>query len=100
LHLLFGGSFEEAATALQILILAFPLHLTAGHFRTAFVALGRQRLDLRLVALAAIVHVAAKLLLIPWLGSTGAAWGTVAGEAALLVLAWNAGRGVLGGRGR
>jgi O-antigen/teichoic acid export membrane protein len=96
LHLLFGGNFEEATTALQILILALPLHLAAGHFRTAFVALGRQRLDLRLVAIAAVVHVAAKLLLIPRLGITGAAWGTLVGEAALLVLAWNAGRaGVL-----
>ena len=95
LHLLFGGNFEEATPALQILILALPLHLAAGHFRTAFVALGRQRLDLRLVALAAIVHVAAKLLLIPRLGITGAAWGTVAGEAALLVLAWRAGRAAL-----
>ena len=98
LHLLFGGNFEEATTALQILILALPLHLAAGHFRTALVALGRQRLDLRLVALAAIVHVAVKLLLIPRLGITGAAWGTLVGETALLMLAWNAGRRVLGGR--
>jgi O-antigen/teichoic acid export membrane protein len=97
LHLLFGGDFEGATTALRILILALPLHLAAGHFRTAFVALGRQRLDLRLVALTAIVHVAVKLLLIPRLGITGAAWGTFVGEAALLVFAWNAGRTVLGG---
>jgi O-antigen/teichoic acid export membrane protein len=95
LHLLFGGNFEEATTALQILILALPLHLAAGHFRSAFVALGRQRLDLRLVALAAIVHVAVKLLLIPRLGITGAASGTFVGEAALFVLAWHAGRSVL-----
>ncbi len=98
LHLLFGGNFEGATTALKILIVALPLHLTAGHFRTAFVALGRQRLDLRLVALAAIVHVAVKLFLIPRLGITGAAWGTLVGEAALLGLAWNASRSALGGR--
>jgi O-antigen/teichoic acid export membrane protein len=98
LHLLFGGNFEEATGALQILILALLPHLAAGHFRTAFVALGRQRLDLRLVALATIAHIAAKLVLIPRLGITGAAWGTFVGEAVLLVLAWQAGRS-LGGRG-
>jgi O-antigen/teichoic acid export membrane protein len=74
--------------SLQILVLALPLHLASGHFRIALVASGHQRRDLGLVTAGAMVHVASKLLLIPFFGNSGAAWGTFAGEAVLMLMAW------------
>ncbi len=47
---------------------------------------------MRLVAVGAAVHVAAKLTLIPLYGMIGAAWGTLLGETALMLLAWQASR--------
>jgi O-antigen/teichoic acid export membrane protein len=90
LRMLFGAGFEAATGALQILLVALPLNLVAGHFRTLLVATGRQRRDLGLVAIGTIVHVAAKLILIPAVGMNGAAWGTLVGEAALMLVSWAA----------
>lgn len=90
LRLLFGAPFTAATSAVQILFLAWPAQLVAGHFRTALVAQGRQQRDLRLVGAAAVVHVIAKFVLIPWLGINGAACGTLAGEIFLMLLAWQA----------
>jgi O-antigen/teichoic acid export membrane protein len=95
LHLLFPRASDAAANVCQVLMLAVSVNLIAGHFRTAFVARGRQRLDFALVAVGAVVHVAAKLVLIPLLGMIGAAWGTVVGEIVLMLLAWNACRTAL-----
>jgi PST family polysaccharide transporter len=94
LRLLFGPGFDEAAPVLRILLLVLPLQLLSGHGRMALVALGRQRYDLGLVAVSAVIHVGAKLALIPAFGMSGAAWGTFAGEAALMFLAWYATRTV------
>jgi O-antigen/teichoic acid export membrane protein len=85
LRLLFPPGFQSATGALQILLLALPLTLIAGHYRTALVAEGLQRHDLGLVTIGAIVHLGAKLVLIPILGSSGAAWGTLTGEAILML---------------
>src|SRR5262249_18345212 len=90
LRLLFGPGFDEAVPVLRILLLVLPLQLLSGHGRMALVALGRQRYDLGLVAVSAGVHVVAKLVLIPALGMIGTAWGTFAGEAALVLLTWYA----------
>lgn len=87
LRMLFKPEFGAAAGALQILVLAVPVHLAAGHYRLALVALNRQRQDLVLVAISALVHVAAKVLLIPTLGLNGAALGTFTGEGVLMLLA-------------
>lgn len=95
LHLLFPRALHTAVGILQILAVAIPVNLGAGHFRSVLLAVGRQRLDVRLVAIGAIVHVAAKLFLIPLLGMLGAAWGTVLGETVVMLLAWQACRAVL-----
>ena len=87
LRLLFGPDFEGGAETLRILLLALPLTLVAGHFRSALVVLGRQRLDLGLAAFGAGVHVAAKVVLIFVAGPIGCAAGTIAGEAALALCA-------------
>lgn len=90
LPLLFTRAATAAIAICQVLLLALPANHIAGHFRTALVALGRQRLDVRLVAIGAIIHVAAKLILIPIYGMLGAAWGTLLGETALMLLACQA----------
>ena len=95
LQLLFARASEAATAVCQVLLLALPANLVAGHFRSVLIAVGRQRLDVRLVAAGAIVHVAAKLILIPTLGMIGAAWGTLLGETMLMLLAWQASRTVL-----
>jgi O-antigen/teichoic acid export membrane protein len=95
LHLLFARESAAATRVLQILLLALPAALASGHFRMALIALRRQRLDVNLVAAGTGIHVATKLALIPALGMTGAAWGTLVGECALLVLAWIAARKVM-----
>jgi O-antigen/teichoic acid export membrane protein len=96
LHFLFGPDFEAATRPLRVLLLALPANLAAGHYRAALIALGRQQLDLRLVAACALVHIGAKLCLIPAFGMSGAACGTVAGEAALMLLSWRVVRTLLG----
>jgi O-antigen/teichoic acid export membrane protein len=90
LQLLFGPNFEASAQVLRVLLVALPANLIAGHCRSILVAGNRQRHDLRVAAIGMLVHVATKLGLIPLLGITGAAWGTVAGEAALMLLSWGA----------
>ncbi|MGE5194507.1 MAG: oligosaccharide flippase family protein [Deltaproteobacteria bacterium] len=95
LRFLYGPDFDGATGVLRILLLVLPLQLLAGHWRAALVAAGRQRYDLGLVACGAVVHVGAKLTLIPAVGIGGAAWGTFAGEATLLLLSWYATHAVL-----
>ena len=95
LHLLFPRASDAATGVCQVLMLAVPVNLIAGHFRSALVARGRQRLDARLVAMGAMVHVAVKLILIPALGMIGAAWGTLLGETVLMLLSWQACRAAL-----
>jgi len=95
LHLLFARETAAATSVFQILLLALPAGLASGHFRTALIALKRQRLDVKIVAAGTALHVAVKLALISTLGLTGAAWGTLAGECVLLILAWLAVRQAL-----
>ena len=95
LRTLFGPEFDAASLALRILIVALIATLASGQFRVTLVALGRQRQDLAIVAGGAIAHAGMKLLLIPAAGIAGAAWGTLAGEIALLALSWIAVRSAM-----
>jgi O-antigen/teichoic acid export membrane protein len=95
LQILFARASGAAVAICQVLLLALPANLVAGHFRSALIAVGRQRLDVRLVAIGAVVHVVAKLILIPLCGMIGAAWGTLLGETVLMLLAWQACRATL-----
>lgn len=92
---LYGPSFEMAEATLRILLLVNVIALVNGHFRHALIVLGKQRQDLRNVALAAGVHVGLKLALIPVLGMEGAALGALLGESVLMILGWTALRALL-----
>ncbi len=90
LRFLFGPDFAPATVALQALIVSLPVSLVAVHYRIVFVALRQQRHLMHLMALGALFHVGAKIVLIAALGITGAAWGTLVGETALMLLLWRA----------
>ncbi len=95
LRLLFGPDFETATRALQILLLALPIALVGGHYHAALFAVGCQRHVLALLAIGTVIHIAAKLLLVPFFGITGAAWGTLAGEFAVMLCSWYVARTVV-----
>ncbi|MCZ6728018.1 MAG: oligosaccharide flippase family protein [Acidobacteria bacterium] len=84
----FGSEFATASTPMRLLILAVVASLIAAHYRPAVLALGEHKIDLRNVASASLVHVSSKLLLIPLLGLTGAALGTLLGEAVFAGTSW------------
>ena len=94
---LFEPSFTTAALALRLLGLAFLANLIGRHFRQVLLVRGRQTTDLRLTSFAAAVHVTLKIALIPWLGLTGAALGTLLGETTLMLVLWRAARPELAG---
>lgn len=92
---LFGPAFWEAQTAMQLLAFTGAVFVLNGHTRTTLIASGRQRQNMVHIAAGAVVHVIAKSALIPLLGITGAAAGTLLGETVLLLLGWQAARGLL-----
>jgi len=96
---LFAPSFGAATVALRLLLLALLANLVGRHFRQVLLVSDRQVLDLRATALAAGVHVALKLVLVPRFGLTGAALGTLVGEVTLMAVLWWAARPELAARG-
>lgn len=84
--LMFGAGFREAAPALALLGAATAVSLVGRHYRQVLLARRRQVDDLRNSAAGAAVHLLAKLALIPLLGITGAALGTLLGESAILLI--------------
>jgi O-antigen/teichoic acid export membrane protein len=86
LRLLFGVKFAGASTSLRVLSIALLANISLRHYRQVLLARGLQSLDLRNSVIGGLVHVAAKIVLIPAMGIAGAAVGTLVGEIALLVL--------------
>jgi len=71
LHVLFGGKYGGASTALQIMTSSFLVHLLLGPNAVSLVALGRPK-TLLLCALSGLVaNVILNLILIPSYGLTG-----------------------------
>jgi O-antigen/teichoic acid export membrane protein len=75
---LFGHDFKSAVTVLNILLLVHVAAATLGPCQQILVMSGQQHALMRLLALAAVVHVCALFLLIPLYGATGAALATLA----------------------
>ncbi len=88
LTVLFGSEFTAAIPALRLLAIVAVVNLVGRHYRQVLVATGRQVVDLRMTGIGAIVHVVAKLGLIPAFGITGAALGTLVGESTIAGLLW------------
>jgi O-antigen/teichoic acid export membrane protein len=85
-RLLFGVEFVGAATSLRVLLVALIINVSLRHYRQVLLARGLERIDFGNSVVASVVHVAAKLLLIPLFGITGAALGTLIGESVLFLM--------------
>lgn len=87
LDLLFGPAYRQANIVLQILVWSAVLVILRGSYRQAFIASGRQTLDLRCAGIAAAFNLGLNVLLIPPYGMIGAASATVIGDCIWLTLA-------------
>jgi O-antigen/teichoic acid export membrane protein len=88
---LFGSDFAPAGTPFALLMVAVALALFSGNFTAAVLALGGERRFAIAVTLAAALNAGLNVLLIPSLGTTGAAIDTIAAEAVVLTfMMWHA----------
>lgn len=76
----FGASFSIAASSLTLLAFATLISLIGRHYRQILLSRGLQQADLRVNVAGVVTHILSKLILIPMLGITGAALGTLLGE--------------------
>jgi O-antigen/teichoic acid export membrane protein len=90
--MLFGAEYAAAGTPLRLLLLAVAVSLVGQNYRVVLVASDRQRADMRIVSASAVLAVTLNLLLVPWLGLSGAAGAFLGGEVLLLALALPAAR--------
>ncbi len=86
--LVFGTSYRESATVLQVLIWFVPLTLVHGHYRFTLIAYGKQRLEFVSNACGAGLNVCLNLLLVPALGPIGTAWALLASELFIMALVY------------
>ncbi|MFK4763534.1 oligosaccharide flippase family protein [Desulfobaculum sp. SPO524] len=83
-RLTFGPGYDEAARLLPLLLAALLFILPSGLLTQAAIALNIERFYAACAAGAAIMNIALNILLIPDLGAHGAAYATIATEAALM----------------
>lgn len=93
----FGADYAVASPSLTLLALATLASLVGRHYRQVLLSRGRHVADLRLNVTGAVTHIVAKLFLIPLMGFTGAAIGTLAGETATALAQRRAARRELAG---
>ncbi|MFI0482431.1 lipopolysaccharide biosynthesis protein [Actinomadura sp. 9N215] len=72
---LFGGGYEEGADVVLILSLTMLFATICGQVDTVLIMAGKTTWNLANIVTAMTVNIVADLLLIPWLGITGAAAG-------------------------
>lgn len=82
--------FQSAAPALKILTLAMPFVFISGILISLLGAEHREKIILKITALAAVFNIGLNFVLIPLLSIYGAALATVATEVGVLVAAWAA----------
>ena len=86
LHLLFKGSYADAARTLQILSIGLLVVFPIWILQAIAIATSTERVLLRTTAIGVIVNVSANFVLIPAAGRDGAALATVIGEAVNVLL--------------
>ncbi len=79
LRLAYGARFSAGGPVLATLVWVIPVALASGHYRYTLIAYGRQALLLRATGCAAVAVVAGCLILVPRVGTLGAAWSLLAG---------------------
>ncbi len=95
LRTVFGAPFVEARPALQTVLWIMPIAWLSGHIRYSLIAAQQPRRDYEAALIGAGTTVALTFLLIPGLGSLGAALGLVGGMVANGLAAWLMSRSVL-----
>ena len=85
---IFGTEFLSGTMSMRLLIIATLATLVGSHYRPAVLGLGKNRSDLRNVAVGTVAHVGSKLALIPLIGMAGAALGTLVGETVYALASW------------
>lgn len=89
---LFLAEYAPAGLPLQILLLAFLLQTTNGHYRTLLMSFNHQATEFRIMAAAAATNVILNLLLIPPYGLAGAAFATLIARILIISLSYLATR--------
>jgi polysaccharide transporter, PST family len=78
MRIIFGVQFESAATVLTVLVWASVFLYLAISGGNLLISVGRERQNLAILAVGAVVNVALNICLIPGWGALGAAWASVA----------------------
>jgi O-antigen/teichoic acid export membrane protein len=87
INFLFGRAYADGVAPLRVLIWSVSLLILRSSYHFGLRAAHHERLELHSAILSAVVNVGLNILLIPQYGMMGAAWSTVAGEAAWLFAA-------------
>jgi O-antigen/teichoic acid export membrane protein len=82
----YGAAYADAAPMLRVLLLAFPLLCLNYGLTHQLIGWGAQRAYAVICAAALGVNVSLNVALVPTLGGLGAAWATLATEAALTIM--------------
>jgi O-antigen/teichoic acid export membrane protein len=90
IDVLFGPAYLNSVAPLRLLAWSAALVILRGTYRHALNAAGRAGLDVRCAAFATGLNIGLNLLLIPTLGTVGAAAATLAADLCWLALAWDA----------
>ena len=83
--LVFGPRYQDVVAILMILALCPPIRFLSTAMGSALLTGDHMRFRVYAIAVSTLVVIVLNALLIPRFGGHGAAWGTVAGEAVLLV---------------
>jgi len=93
---LFGTTYAAAALPFRVLLISFALLVFSRKYRLILTCFNRQLVDLRIMALTAMLNVAGNFLLIPRYGLLGAALATLISELAILLLTYALTRVLIG----
>jgi len=92
LHIFYGKAFDAASPLVVVLGFVLPLQVTRMIFRQALLAFGGERRDLLNLMAAVAVNAAIDLAFVPEFGAMACAAATLAAEAVLGLLTWQAWR--------
>lgn len=85
INILFGSDYDRSGTILRILSIAVVANIVGKHYRQVLLVKKMQNKDLETSGVSAVVHIAAKLALVPFFGIVGCAVGALIGELVLMV---------------
>lgn len=86
INLFYAGKYSASVVVFQILALFIPLRLISGVTGTLLTSMDKQNIRTFSVAICAIINIALNIIMIPKLGSIGAATSTVVSELCLYTM--------------